>query len=103
MLSNKRGCPRWINVGLDRVSIIPLDWSMDDISEQRLMNEHVGKHAKMHKSEESQTGSTKQEKQAHSRERCVSSTPTPRRCISQVVTSKQALGGTNAATQSKWP
>ena len=30
MLSNQRGCPRRTNVGLDRVSIVPLDWSMDD-------------------------------------------------------------------------
>ena len=30
MLSNKRWCPRRTIVGLDRVSIIPLDWSMDD-------------------------------------------------------------------------
>ena len=34
-----------------------------------------------------------------SEERCESSTPTPWRCISQVVTSKQALAGTNANTQ----
>ena len=40
---------------------------------------------------------------AWSGERCVSSIQTLRRCISQVVTSKQALGGTNATTQSKWP
>ena len=36
---------------------------------------------------------------ARSGERCVSSTPTPRRCISQVVTSKQALGVTNETIQ----
>ena len=36
-------------------------------------------------------------------ERCESSTPTPRRCISQVVTPKQARGGMYATTQSKWP
>ena len=30
MLSNKRGCPRRTSVGLDRVSIVPLYWSMDD-------------------------------------------------------------------------
>ena len=30
MLSNKRGCFTRINVGLDRMSIITLDWSMDD-------------------------------------------------------------------------
>ena len=41
MLSNKRGCPRRTNVGLDRVYIIALDWSMDDMNEQRLMHEHV--------------------------------------------------------------
>ena len=41
MLSNKRGFPRRTNVGLDRVYIIALDWSMDDMNEQRLMHEHV--------------------------------------------------------------
>ena len=30
MLSNKRGCLRRTNVGLDLVSIVPWDWSMDD-------------------------------------------------------------------------
>ena len=30
MLSNKRGCPRRTNVGLDWVSIVPWDSSMDD-------------------------------------------------------------------------
>ena len=30
LLSNKRGCPKRTNVGLDRVSIVPLNWSMDD-------------------------------------------------------------------------
>ena len=30
MLSNKMGCPRRTNVDLDRVSVVPLDWSMDD-------------------------------------------------------------------------
>ena len=30
MLSNKRGCLRRTNIGLDRVSIAPLDGSMDD-------------------------------------------------------------------------
>ena len=65
MLSNKRGCPRRTNVGLDRVSIVPLDWSMDGTSKQRLMHEHVGKHAKrMHRSKESQTGGTNQAWQA---------------------------------------
>ena len=36
-------------------------------------------------------------------EKCVPSTPTPQRCISQVVASKQTLGGTDATTQSKLP
>ena len=31
-------------------------------------------------------------------ERCKVSAPTPQRCISQVVTSKQTLGGTDVAT-----
>ena len=30
MLSNKKGYTRRTNVGLDRVSIVPLDWSTDD-------------------------------------------------------------------------
>ena len=30
ILSNKRGCHRRTNIGLDLVSIVPLDWSMDD-------------------------------------------------------------------------
>ena len=30
MLSNKRRCPKRTNVGLDRMSIVPLDWSTDD-------------------------------------------------------------------------
>ena len=30
ILSNKRGCPRRTNVGLDQVSIVPICWSMDD-------------------------------------------------------------------------
>ena len=30
MLSNKRGCPKRTKVGLDRVSVVPLDWSTDD-------------------------------------------------------------------------
>ena len=29
MLSNKMGCPRRTNIGLDQVSVVPLDWSMD--------------------------------------------------------------------------
>ena len=67
MSLDKKGCPRRTNVGLDQVSIVPVDWSMDDISKQRLMYEHVGKHAKrMHKSKESQTGGTKQARQATS-------------------------------------
>ena len=36
-------------------------------------------------------------------EKGVSSTPTPGRCISQVVTSKQALGGTKVTTQASGP
>ena len=30
MLSNKKRCPRRTNVGLDQVSIVPMDWSMND-------------------------------------------------------------------------
>ena len=47
------------------MSIVPLDWSMDDTNKQRLMHEHVRKCAKrMLRSKESQTGGTKQEWQA---------------------------------------
>ena len=30
MSSNKRRCPRRTNVGLDRMSIVPMDWNTDD-------------------------------------------------------------------------
>ena len=30
ILSNKRGCHRRTNIDLDLVSIVPLDWSMDE-------------------------------------------------------------------------
>ena len=30
VLSNKRGCPRRTNVSLDQMSIVPLDWTMDN-------------------------------------------------------------------------
>ena len=30
MLSNKRGCPRKTNIGLDLISIVPMDWTMDN-------------------------------------------------------------------------
>ena len=67
MLSKKGGCPRRKNVGLDRASIVPLDWSMDGTNKQRLMHKHVGKHAKrMLSSKENQMGGTKQEWQATS-------------------------------------
>ena len=36
---------------------------------------------------------------AQSGEKCASSTPTPWRCISQVVASKQTLGGMDVTTQ----
>ena len=70
-----------------------------------LMHEHVGKRVKKQRSKEAKEAKwVTQNKQGkhnnivQSEERCVPSTPTPRRCISQVVTSKQTLGGTNATT-----
>ena len=30
MLSNKKGCPKMTNLGLNQVSIVPLNWSTDD-------------------------------------------------------------------------
>ena len=65
MLSSKRWCPKRTNIGLDQVSIVPLDWSTDDTSKQGLMHEHVGKCAKMQKIKESQTSGTKQAWQAY--------------------------------------
>ena len=60
MLLGKRGCPKRINAGLDRMSTVPLDWSMDGTSKQRLMHEHVGKCVKrIHISKESQMGGIK--------------------------------------------
>ena len=38
---------------------------------------------------------------ARSGERCIPSTPTPRGCVSQVVTPKQILRGTDAITQAQ--
>ena len=68
----------------------------------RLMHEDVGKGANMQRSKESQTGGAKQAYQHRMEQRrCKSSTPTPRRYISQVVTSKQTLGGTNVATHAQ--
>ena len=69
-------------------------------------NKHLGKHAKMQRSKESQTGGTKQDKHINitqSGERCESSTPTPQKCISQMVTSKQALRRTYVTTQASGP
>ena len=35
MLSNKRGCLRKTNVGLYRVFVVPLNWSMDNTQQVR--------------------------------------------------------------------
>ena len=69
----------------------------------KLMHEHVGKHAKMQRSNESQAGGTKQARQAWSEEKCVSSTPTSQRCISRVVTSKTNHQRDRCNHTSKWP
>ena len=87
MLSNKKGCPR---------------------TTHRHMHEHVGKRAKMRRGKKSQKGGTKQARKKYQlcikwRERCVSSTPTLQRCISQVATSKQALRGTDATIHASGP
>ena len=74
----------------------------------RLMHEHVGKRAKMRKKQRKPNGVAPSKKGKHiniaqSGERHESSTPTPRRCISQVATPNQSLGGMDATTQaSPW-
>ena len=63
---------------------------LNDRGKQRLMHEHVSKHAKrMHRSKESQMGGTKQAWQATSHraeKRYASSKLASQGCISQVVT-----------------
>jgi len=64
------------------------------------MHEHVGKHSKMHKSEESQTGGTKQERQAYKhhmewRKVCIKHTNT----TEVYLTSGYTLGGVDVTTQ----
>ena len=64
----------------------------------RFMHEHLGKRAKKAK----QVAQSKQGKNINiigSREGCVSSTPTPRRCISQIVTPNLSLGEMDTTTQ----
>ena len=68
------------------------------------MHEHKGKRAKDARKKRKPNGvaQSKQGKYiniAWSRERCVSSTPTPRRCISLVATPNQSLGGMDATAQ----
>ena len=62
MLSNKRGCLRRTNVGLDQVSIAWIEvWTT-----HRLMHEHISKRAtRKHRFKESQTGGTEQETKAY--------------------------------------
>ena len=102
MLSNKRGCPRRTNVGLNWVSIVPLDWSMDD---NRLMHKHVGKRAKMQRKAKwvAQSKQGKHNNVAWSKERV---------CIKQTDTMKMHLTSGNTQTihkrgecnyTSKWP
>ena len=64
------------------------------------MHEHVGKHSKMHKSEESQTGGIKQERQAYKhrmewRKVCINDTNT----TEVYLTSGYTLGGMDVTTQ----
>ena len=62
MLSNKRGCLRRTNVGLDQVSIAWIEvWTT-----HRLMHEHISKRAtRKHRFKESQTGGIEQETKAY--------------------------------------
>ena len=46
MLSNKMGCPWGTNVGLDQVTIVPLNWSMDNTPTHTRTCRHVCKDAK---------------------------------------------------------
>ena len=74
----------------------------------RLMHEHVGKRAKMQKKQRKPNMVAPSKKGKHiniaqSGERHESSTPTPRRCISQVATPNQSQRGMDATTQaSPW-
>ena len=104
MLSNKRGCPRRTNVCLNWVSIVPLEWSMDNTQTHAWTCRQACKRCKDAKKAKwvAQSKQGKQINIARSGEKCVSSTPTPQRCVSQVVTPKQTLGRTDATTQSKW-
>ena len=89
MLSNKGRDPRRTNVGFDQVSKVPLDWSMERCEEakkaKQVAQSKQGKHINI----------------TRSGERCISNTLTPRRCISQVVTSKETLGGKDVTTQAQ--
>ena len=97
----KIGCPRRTNVGLDRVLIVPLDWSMDDTQTHACTCRHSCKDAKEAKKAK-RVAPSKQGKNiniARSGERCESSTPTSQRCISQVVTPHQATRGMDVTIQ----
>ena len=102
MLLNKRECHRRTNVCLNRMSIVPLEWNMDDTQTHAWICKQACKRCKEAKKAKWVTQS-KQGKHINitqSREKCVSSTPTPRRCVSQVVTPKLALGRMDATTLS---
>ena len=65
MLLNKRWCPRRINIGLDWVSVVPLDWNIDDTQTHVWTCRQVCKEAKKQRSKESQVGGAKEARQAY--------------------------------------
>ena len=71
------------------------------------MHEHVDKCAKMQRNKESQTGAQstqgKQNIITQNGEGYALSTPTSQRCVSQMVTSKEAIRGMDATTQASGP
>ena len=94
----KGGCPRRTNVGLGQVSIVPLDWSMDDTQTYAWTCRQVCKEAKKAK----WVMQSKQGKHiniAQVGEGCIASTQTPQSYILQVVTPQQTLGGMGVTTK----
>ena len=105
MLSNKKGCPRRTNVGLDWVSVVPLDWSMDEWHTDLCIKKYGSVQQESIEARiAKRVAQSKQGKHiniARSGESCRTSTQTSRRCISEMVTSKQTLGRMDITTQAQ--
>ena len=102
MLSNKKGCPRRTNVGLDRVSIVPLDWNMDDTQTHAWTCRQACKDARKQRK---QTSGTKQAWQAtlHRAEVCIQQTGTRGMCLTSGQTQINHKGdGCNHTRTNPW-